>query len=104
MMSIQKKIVVFTLSVGAFLRMSALPVEIIKEKGEYLKGLVSAVNLEQFKKDTAIFFDFDPEFPPTAEAMAAYRQVASELVEHAKTTRAEKFEERKLLLGTTIHN
>ena len=93
-----------TFVLNTIMTISGLPVEIIHEKGTYLKNLVTTVKLEQFKKDSGVFFDFDPDFPPTQEALAAYKQVADELVEHTKIVRREKFEERKLLIGTTIHS
>lgn len=98
------KRILCTIALSASSILVGLPVEIITQKGAYLKGLISSVQLGQFKKDANIFFDFDAEFPPTQEAINTYKQIADELLAHAKVTRGEKFEERKLLLGTTIHN
>jgi hypothetical protein len=82
----------------------ALPIEQIQRQGEYLKSLITQVNLEQFKKDAAVFFEFDPQFPLSGQQMLEYKKIAKALLDHANATRAEKFEERKLLLGKTIHN
>ncbi len=98
------KRILLTITLSAPSILVGLPVEIITQKGNYLKGLITSVQLGQFKKDANIFFDFDAEFPPTQEAINTYKQIADELLAHAKVTRGEKFEERKLLLGTTIHN
>jgi hypothetical protein len=82
----------------------ALPIDLIHKQGEYLKNLITQANVEQFKKDTAIFFEFDPQFPPSGQQMFEYKKVAKALLDYANLMRAEKFEERKLLLGRTIHN
>jgi|GEM_PF-2598314 len=82
----------------------ALPIEQIQKQGEYLKSLITQVRLEQFKKDAALFFEFDPQFPLSGQQMLEYKKIAKALLDHANATRAEKFEERKLLLGRTIHN
>lgn len=100
------KITYLTLA-GACLIQSALhalPIDLIHKQGEYLKNLITQANVEQFKKDTAIFFEFDPQFPPSGQQMFEYKKVAKALLDHANAMRTEKFEERKLLLGRTIHS
>ena len=82
----------------------ALPIEMIHKQGEYLKGLITQVKLEQFKKDSALFFVFFPQFSLPEQQMLEYKKIATALLDHANMTRTEKFEERKLLLGSTIHN
>ncbi len=81
-----------------------LPIDKIHKQGEYLKSLIYQANVEQFKRDSAIFFEFDPQFPPSGQQMVEYKKVAKALYDYAVMVRVEKFEERKLLLGKRIHN
>jgi len=101
-----KKITFLTLAGACLMQaaLHALPIDLIHKQGEYLKNLITRANVEQFKKDTAIFFEFDPQFPPSGQQMFEYKKVAKALLDYANLMRTEKFEERKLLLGRTIHN